>query len=258
MAGTGRSPGVLRDLQTLIRQFLSWDGSCHYRHAPDLQLTGWPLWLTIRPHDHAAGAQGGAPALRDNTKAFCRIAAESLDCPGPIYEFGSYQTPGQLDYADLRSLFPGRSFVGCDLRAGPGVDRIADVSEIDLDDNSVGTVLAIETFEHVFEIRRAFDEVFRVLKPGGLFVVTLPLNFRIHGFPEDYWRMTPACLKRMMVHLFGPDLTGFQGYHRFPHTIFGLGIKEPVPVDVSTRLERVSRAFQSWLKQAEADLPRGH
>ncbi len=39
---------------------------------------------------------------------------------------------------------------------------------------SAGTVLCIETFEHVFEVRRAFDEVFRMLKPGGLFVITSP------------------------------------------------------------------------------------
>jgi len=192
--------------------------------------------------------------LRDNTKAFCRLVAESLDCPGPVYEFGSYQTRGQLDYADLRALFPGRGFVGCDLRPGPGVDRVEDVSAIGLDDGSVGTVLAIETFEHVFEVRRAFDEVFRVLRPGGLFVVTLPLNFRLHSFPDDYWRMTPGCLRRMM----GPyeaRLSGSQGYGKFPHTVLAVGVKAPAPADVAARLGRLARAFQGWLDRTEAELP---
>ena len=44
--------------------------------------------------------------MRDHTKAFCRIAAETFDCPGPVFEFGSYQVEGQLDYADLRSSSP--------------------------------------------------------------------------------------------------------------------------------------------------------
>ncbi len=136
--------------------------------------------------------------MRDHNKAFCRLVAETFDCPGPVFEFGAYQVEGQEGYANLRSLFSGRDYVGCDMRPGPGVDRVEDVTAIRLPDQSAGTVLCIETFEHVFEVRRAFDEVFRILKPGGIFVITSPLNFRIHGYPDDYWRITPSCLRRML------------------------------------------------------------
>ena len=105
--------------------------------------------------------------MRDHNKAFCRLVAETFDCPAPVYEFGSFQVEGQEGYANLRGLFPGKTYVGCDMRPGPGVDRVEDVSAISLPDASAGTVLCIETFEHVFEVRRAFDEVFRMLKPGG-------------------------------------------------------------------------------------------
>jgi len=47
--------------------------------------------------------------MRDHTKAFCRLVAETFACPGPVYEFGSYQVEGQLDYADLRTLFGSRA-----------------------------------------------------------------------------------------------------------------------------------------------------
>ena len=114
------------------------------------------------------------------------------------------------------------------MRPGPGVDRVEDVSAINLPDGKAGTVLCIETFEHVFEVRRAFDEVFRILKPGGLFVITSPLNFRIHGYPDDYWRMTPNCLRRMLAP-YAARLTGYQGYHKFPHSVMGLGVKAPAP-----------------------------
>ncbi len=194
--------------------------------------------------------------MRDHNKAFCRLVAETLDCPGPIFEFGSYQVEGQEGYANLRGLFPGKDYIGCDMRPGPGVDRVEDVTAIRLPDGSAGTVLCIETFEHVFEVRRAFDEVFRILRPGGVFVITSPLNFRIHGYPDDYWRMTPNCLRRMLQP-YDARLSGYQGYHAFPHSVMGLGIKGPIAGNGAARLEALVEAYAGWRREAESRLPLG-
>ena len=43
--------------------------------------------------------------MRDHNKAFCSLVAETFDCPGPVFEFGSYQVEGQEGYANLRGLF---------------------------------------------------------------------------------------------------------------------------------------------------------
>jgi SAM-dependent methyltransferase len=194
--------------------------------------------------------------MRDHNKAFCRLVAETIDCPGPVIEFGSYQVEGQEDYANLRSFFPGQDYVGCDMRPGPGVDRVEDVSAIRLPDGSAGTVLCIETFEHVFEVRRAFDEVFRVLKPGGVFVITSPLNFRIHGYPDDYWRMTPNCLRRMLEP-YGARVSGSQGHRAFPHTVMGLGIKAPIPGDCAVRVAKLVAAYDGWCRETKSGLSLG-
>jgi SAM-dependent methyltransferase len=192
--------------------------------------------------------------MRNHNKALCSLTARTLDCPGPIFEFGAYQVDGQEGFADLRTLFPGRKYVGCDMRPGPGVDRVEDVTAISLPDASAGTVLCIETFEHVFEVRRGFDEVFRLLKPGGVFVITSPLNFRIHGYPDDYWRMTPNCLRRLLEP-YAARLSGYQGYHAFPHTVMGVAIKAPAPLDAHARLEKVAEGYTTWLEQTAASLP---
>jgi SAM-dependent methyltransferase len=192
--------------------------------------------------------------MRDHNKAFCQLVAGSFDCLAPVYEFGSFQVDGQEGYANLRDMFPGKAFVGCDMRPGPGVDRVEDVSAIGLPDGAAGTVLCIETFEHVFEVRRAFDEVFRILAPGGVFLITTPLNFRIHGYPDDYWRMTPNCLRRLMS-AYALRVTGFQGHRSFPHSIMAAGIKAPAPADASARAQRLVTAYHKWLRQAEASLP---
>ncbi len=194
--------------------------------------------------------------MRDHNKAFVRLIAETFDCPGPIYEFGSMQVEGQEDYANLRGFFASRSYVGCDMRPGLGVDRVEDVSRMTLPDGAAGTVLGIETFEHVFEVRRAFDEVFRILKPGGLFVLTMPLNFRIHAYPDDYWRMTPSCLRRML-ELYAGRLVGWQGHGAFPHSVMALAVKTPAPTDFAARAETLKRDYQIWLRRAEHTLPLG-
>jgi SAM-dependent methyltransferase len=192
--------------------------------------------------------------MRDHNKAFCRLVAETFDCPEPIFEFGSYQVEGQEGYANLREFFLQRDYVGCDMRPGPGVDRVEDVTSISLPGESAGTVLCIETFEHVFEISKAFDEVFRLLRPGGIFVITSPLNFRIHGYPDDYWRMTPSCLRRQLSR-YAARASGYQGHSAFPHTVMGIGLKAPIPVDSRTRLEQFVQAYHGWLRQAEGRLP---
>jgi SAM-dependent methyltransferase len=192
--------------------------------------------------------------MRDHNKAFCRLVAETFDCPGPVFEFGSYQVDGQIDYANLRSFFAGKPYVGCDFREGPGVDRVEDVTAINMADNSAGTVICLETFEHVFEVRRAFDEVFRILRPGGVFILTSPFNFRIHGYPDDYWRISPSCLRRLLTP-YGGRVVGAQGHASFPHTVMSLAIKTPAPLDFEARADRLVRAYHGWLAQAEAAIP---
>jgi SAM-dependent methyltransferase len=192
--------------------------------------------------------------MRDHNKAFCRLVAESFACPGPVYEFGSYQVEGQEEYADLRQLFPGRSYIGCDMRKGPGVDRVEDVTALTLEDATAGTVLCIETFEHVFEVRRGFDEIFRVLKPGGVFVITSPLNFRIHAYPDDYWRMTPSCLQRLLSP-YAARVVGWQGHERFPHTVMALGIKGPVPADFAWRSLGLIEQYKASQLRRKRSLP---
>src|SRR5262245_4411758 len=96
-------------------------------------------------------------------RGMVRAASESFDLPGPILEVGSYLVKGQEEIGDLRGLFADREFLGMDSRAGPGVDVVGSVEAIPRADASVGTVIAISTFEHVKRFWQGFAEVRRVL-----------------------------------------------------------------------------------------------
>lgn len=57
-----------------------------------------------------------------------------------------------------------------------------DITAIELSDESVDMVIANHVLEHVDD-RAAFAEMFRVLRPGGQAVITVPM---IEGFDETY------------------------------------------------------------------------
>lgn len=190
--------------------------------------------------------------MRDNVRAFVELAADTFALRGPVYEFGSYLIEGQEELADLRPLFPRRRYVGCDLRPGPGVDRIEDLAALSLDDGSAQTIVCVETLEHVFEARRAVEEMVRVLAPGGVMLIAAPLDFHIHDHPSDYWRFTPSCLTRLLSPL-DATLVGWQGNERFPHTVFAIGAKRPVPVGFVHGANQFVASMQRWVSAAASE-----
>lgn len=63
-------------------------------------------------------------SMRESIKQLVKICSEILPISEPIYEFGSLQVPGQENFADIRSLFQSKKYVGADIRDGLGVDII--------------------------------------------------------------------------------------------------------------------------------------
>lgn len=142
----------------------------------------------------------------------------------PIYEIGSYRVEGQEEFADLRPLFPGKIYIGCDMRQGLGVDRIEDVHCLNVKKNSIGTVLIFDTLEHVENVHRAMEEIYRILKPGGMVIMSSVMNFPIHDYPSDYWRFTPKAFE-LLLKRFSTYEVEFDGDHQFPEGVYGFGIK---------------------------------
>lgn len=193
--------------------------------------------------------------MRDNVRAFIESAASAFPIDGPIYEFGAYLVAGQEQQANLRPLFPGKTYVGCDMRPGPGVDRVEDLGHLTLDNEAVATIVCVDTLEHVFEVRKAVAEMIRVLRPGGLLLLSVPLDFRIHDYPDDYWRLTPSCVARLMAPL-AATVVGSQGVEGYPHTVLGLGMKAPVHPQFPQRARLLINRYQAWCAAAQRRQPK--
>ena len=181
--------------------------------------------------------------MRKSIRELAKIVADTLHVGKPVYEFGSLQVIDSREFTDLRPIFAGKEYVGCDMREGPGVDRVLDLHDIDLPDETAGTVLAFDTLEHVEYVSTAMQEVHRIIQPGGMAVISSVMNFPIHDHPHDYWRFTPEAF-RSLLKPFDTSFVGFAGEEDFPHTVVGIGFKgdgEPT--------EEFLRLFEEWKRR---------
>ncbi|WP_346775877.1 glycosyltransferase [Micromonospora sp. HNM0581] len=66
-------------------------------------------------------------------------------------------------------------YQGVDVHPGPEVDLVCDISQgLDLPDDSVGVIRASDFLEHVPDKVAIFNELYRVLAPGGMLLSTTP------------------------------------------------------------------------------------
>jgi SAM-dependent methyltransferase len=180
--------------------------------------------------------------MRESIIQFIEIVSETLPVPEPVFEFGSLRVPGQEDFTDMRTFFDGKKYVGCDMREGPGVDRILNLHRIDLESESIGTALIIDTLEHVEFPRKAIEETHRILRADGILVITSVMNFVIHSFPYDYWRFTPDGFKSLL-RPFATSLVDYAGEEVFPHTVVGIGFKSEISEDT---LHEFTKRSEHW------------
>jgi SAM-dependent methyltransferase len=185
-----------------------------------------------------------------------RAVAETFDLPAPLLEIGSLQVEAERPWADLRPLFPGKEYLGLDIRRGPGVDLVGDVEALPRQDGSVGTVLAMSTFEHVRRFWRGFEEIRRVLRPGGALLVSCPFNVRIHAHPSDYWRFTPEALDVLLEEDYPQRIHGRHGPQERPENVWALAFRPGVPpltpavfARYRTLLARHARQPQRWRRR---------
>ena len=77
----------------------------------------------------------------------------------------------------------------------PKVDKpdiIGDCLALPIQDNSLDYVICTEVLEHVANPWDAMGEIYRIVKPGGVALLTSPFLWPYHGTQRyaDYWRMT--------------------------------------------------------------------
>ena len=129
---------------------------------------------------------------------------------------GPYLEVGSKDYGstqDIRALFADAGeYCTVDMHAGPKVDQVldltADFDDIDaaLGHKRFGTIFCLSVLEHCGEPFEMARNLSRLLAPGGYICISAPFAWRIHPYPDDFWRFTPAGIRRLFSEIdFEPE-----------------------------------------------------
>lgn len=106
-----------------------------------------------------------------------------------VLEVGSYDVNGSV--RPLVMHHEPASYVGIDMRSGPGVDQVVDAVNL-VAHFGVATfdlVICAEVLEHAEHWRAVIQNLKDVLKPGGLLLLTTrSWGFPLHEYPGDFWR----------------------------------------------------------------------
>lgn len=113
------------------------------------------------------------------------------DKKGTLVEIGS-KTYG-TSFSFKKIISPENiNYIGIDFQSGTNVDIvIGDPYEFPLENGSVDWVISSSCFEHSEFFWLTFNEIMRILKPGGLLYLNTPSNGAFHRFPVDCWRFYP-------------------------------------------------------------------
>lgn len=97
-------------------------------------------------------------------------------------------------------------YIGCDIvqSSGSKADVICLATQLPFRDASYDTVFVTQVIEHICDHQCLLRESFRVLRDGGLLILSGPMYWPLHEEPYDFFRFTEHGFRSLLEN------TGFQ------------------------------------------------
>lgn len=104
--------------------------------------------------------------------------------PGKVLDVGGG------DGKRYRHFFHSEDFTSVDIDPKTFPNIVASCENLPFPEGTFDTVLCSQMLEHVLDPRKCLEEIYRVLKPEGRLLLTVPQWNELHAEPNDYWRFT--------------------------------------------------------------------
>ena len=118
---------------------------------------------------------------------------------GKVLDIGCGQSPYKHLLTSQTTQYYGVDIEEANQRFDYKNSRIIhfDGQNIPFNDSFMDGFICTEVLEHIQEPEKFIAEIYRVLKLGGIGIVTVPWSARYHYIPYDYYRYTPSTLNRL-------------------------------------------------------------
>lgn len=190
-------------------------------------LMGW-LAARASPLSREWGYDRGGPLDRVYIEQF--IESHASDIRGAVLE---------VQEADYTRRFGGASVERSDVvdlaESNADATVVTDLrAAANIADATYDCVILTQTLHVIAPMHEAVLECFRILKPGGVLLVTMPCASRVcleYGRDGDFWRVTPAGARALFEPVFG-DRVSVEAYGNAgagAAFLFGVGASEVDP-----------------------------
>ena len=160
---------------------------------------------------------------------------------GVLIDMGCGKAPYFGIYRNLVSESIGVDWESS-LHGSDQVDIACDLNErIALPDSIADTVLCTDVLEHLFRPQRAWNEIARILKPGGKAIVGVPFLYWVHEAPHDYHRYTSFALKGYATQA-ALEVEALEAVGGLSLVLADLATKAARPRTIQRLVERTCRA----------------
>jgi SAM-dependent methyltransferase len=159
-------------------------------------FTLWLRFLPSQPASRQFAFDRGTPIDRYFIGEF--LDSHARDIHGRVLEIGDAEYTkrfggGHVTQSDVLHVTagnPAATIIG-DLANGKGLKK-----------SSFDCLILTQTLHVIFDVHAAVKNIHRILKPGGVALISIPCITQISRYDADrwgdFWRMTPAAGRRLM------------------------------------------------------------
>ena len=128
------------------------------------------------------------------------IKKNAVSAKGKLLDIGCGSSPFEMYFKKYITDYLRHEHPKC-AKETIKYDYLSELPQVTAPNSSLDTIVSFSVLEHVNEPFETLKEFKRILKPNGVFIISVPQYWHLHEEPHDYLRFTKYILKDKITNL---------------------------------------------------------